>query len=133
MCSKLLPTARKTVLVDSTTEVFFPTSDWIPCADVDVVNALIQLYPDPNQVAQDQIAVRPCYQTAQTDTRNPNGFAGLTGDAIFSETRRSTNNQDISSATTANCWVRFGIGAKAFDAAIPVRGEVLLTVAYRCA
>ncbi len=134
MCSKVVK-GRRVILVDGSTNQWFPLTGWIPCSQIVDVNSLLELREPATG-----FTVQPAYQLAETDTDAPRSPQLLGSTSTATEGRITSTMQDLTSGhlTTSqsvnkNMWARFGVAVNSASGGNPpARGEVLATFAYRC-
>ncbi len=128
MCSTVMPTFRRSLMSYATTLHSTPISRWIPCAEVETVTALLELRDSTTD-----FECRVTYQLAETDTDSPGSWAEVSSKSkLAADGYAFSTTTDLSTGTDANTWIRFGIGVLSAGTAAPERGEVLVTMAYRC-
>ncbi len=114
-----------TVLSDTGTPRFFPTTPWMPRAKVSHASSLILMR---NRVGN--LSVRLAYQVAETTTDSPSlteawGSSLSTNNAFTSGSRLSEG-----ALGSGEQWVRFGF--QAWTSSGVARGEVTVTIATAC-
>ncbi len=122
MCGKLLPTTTMTVVVNTSTMRFYPTTPWMQAGELRAAMPLLLLR---NRVGN--LTVQVAYELAATNPDTPSGAENygstLSANGFLLAERRTEP------ASTA-AWVRFGFFAAATSGV--ARGEVSLTVATTC-
>lgn len=122
MCGKLLPTTTMTVVVNTSTMRFYPTTPWMQEGELRAAMPLLLLR---NRVGN--LNVEVATQHAVTNPDSPNAPAKA-GSPLSANGYVLVNRLTASGGTAA--WVRFGFFASATSGV--ARGEVSLTVATTC-
>jgi hypothetical protein len=106
-CEKLLPVTTSHVSTSSTsTWTFLPTSEWMLATGLDAFKAVVTMRSSTNLVAH------AAYQTAATRTDSPDDWTTGFASDVTAEGAYCTGDEDITSATEADFYVRFGVAYK---------------------
>lgn len=123
-CCLLTPETWASIVATSTTSVFLPTTEWIPCTGLDTMQAVIRM-----RNAGTYIQISAAYQTAEVVTTNPDAPATV-GNAL-GENGAALVVQDISATTASKTYIRFGLVYSLSSASTPETADVSVQVSYR--
>ncbi len=106
-CCSSIPGGHRTVVSGDTTGTVFPMTPWRKAIGAQTARARIEL-TEPTSA----LRVIPVYQTAASDTDDPDSWTAFTGSAIGgSGDENATWDVDLSTATDAKWFIRFGVKA----------------------
>jgi hypothetical protein len=90
----------------STTEIFYPLTEWVPAMGIDKCTCVWR------NSAVAALSTRVGYQTAEVRTDKPDAWAAIGTTQTTDNTGFCTTSTTISSGTASKYWVRFGAAYK---------------------
>lgn len=129
MSAFLLPERTAAVQTSTTTITYVPFSDWVPAESARVV----KVRTIANSFAG-AVKVTPAYQTASTDTDNPDAWAKLaSGTSELTAAGQScTGKVDLSTTLNTKMALRFGVAIELTSGSGWGQAICSLLVAGRC-
>lgn len=124
-CGKLTSPANPHVnTASASTWTYAPTTEWFLCTGIDAANAVLKMQDSTTLVAH------AAYQTAATRTDDPNAWATFPGSDLTANGAACTGISDISAATEANFYIRFGVAYKAAPSQTFGEGGLFLQASF---